>query len=235
MNEKPKIHSRFTMLIPTEDLDFLQDLDAEDGTSVVYHKPCLYDNENFTVVLIEVVSDNVYDGDLEVLLNTYNGIVIHEEWSNCFCMLEDDIDKIKDTFGWNGGAECLMGDMLTPEEKLSILERAQKKLNTPGLIYGKESGSKSSWENLQLKKEELFNDAYQKIRYGNMGEGEIVWWPNLIREYMNFSFLIQSDDLDDEDEDEDDTPSRKPVYPNIPTPWEDEDNYYYHDYEWGDF
>ena len=217
MSEKPKIHSRFTMLIPAEDLDFLQDLDAEDGTTVVYHKPCLFDNESFTVVLIEVISNNVYDGDLEVLLNTYNGIVIHEEWSNCFCMLEDDIDKIEDTFGWNGGAECLMGDMLTPEEKLSILERAQKKVNA-----------------LQLKKEELFNDAYQKIRYGNIGDGEIVWWPNLIREFMNFSFLIQSDDLDDEDEE--DTPStRKPVYPDIPSPWEDEDNYYYHSYEWGDF
>lgn len=233
MNEKPKIHSRFTMLIPTVDLDFLQDPDTGDGITVVYHKPCLFDSENFTIVLIEVISNNAYDGDLEVLLNTYNGMVIHEEWSNYFCMLEDDINKIKDTFCWSGGAECLMGEMLTPEEKHNILEQAQKKMNTPGLIYGKKSGSDSSWENLQLKKEELFNDVYQKIRYGNMGDGEIIWWPTLIEEYMNFSFLIQSDDVDDEDED--DNPSRKPAYPNIPSPWDDEDNYYYHDYEWGDF
>ena len=40
MNEKPKIHSRFTMLIPTVDLDFLQDPDTGDGITVVYHKPC---------------------------------------------------------------------------------------------------------------------------------------------------------------------------------------------------
>lgn len=66
-----------------------------------------------------------------------------------------------------------------------------------------------------------------------MGDGEIIWWPNLIREHMNFSFLIQADDLDDEDDSN--TPSRKPVYPNIPSPWDDEDNYYYHSYEWGDF
>ena len=89
-------------------------------------------------------------------------------------------------------------------------------------------------EDLRQKKEELFNDAYQKIRYGNIGDGEIIWWPNLIREFMNFSFLIQSNDLDDEDE-EDAPSTRKPVYPNIPSPWEDEDNYYYHSYEWGDF
>ena len=63
MNEKPKIHSRFTMLIPTVDLDFLQDPDTGDGITVVYHKPCLFDSENFTIVLIEVIDkiNEIYD------------------------------------------------------------------------------------------------------------------------------------------------------------------------------
>lgn len=61
-----------------------------------------------------------------------------------------------------------MGDMLTPEEKHSILERVQKKRNTPGLIYGKEKDPKSSWENLRLKKKNyLMIFTKNKIRkYG---------------------------------------------------------------------
>ena len=64
---------------------------------------------------------------------------------------------------------------------------------------------------------------------------------NIITEKKYKKDYKKEDDKDEDegnekdDEDEDDNPSRKLVYPNIPSPWDDEDNYYYHDYEWGDF
>ena len=222
---------RYTILIPREDIKDYIETDIDDSMKLIYHKPCYYNEAEWGVIEIEVTPSSVYDTDLEVLLNTYRGYAIHEEWSNCFCMLEEDIDDLGQTFYWQGAGQSLMSELMTPDEQLYLLSLKQNKLNIPGLIYGQKA-KETNWENLQEKKDELFRNEYAKIRFGNIGEGEVIWWPNLIEEFTNFSFLIQTDDIDDDDDEEEE--QKAPVQPNIPSPWDDEDDYYYREaYDWG--
>lgn len=229
---------RFTILIPREDIKDYIETDIDDSMKLVYHKPCYYNEAEWGVIEIEVTPTNAYDTDLEVLLNTYRGYAIHEEWSNCFCMLEEDVDDLEKTFCWGGAGQSLMSELMTPEEKLYLLSLKQTKLGIPGLVYGQKA-KENCWENLQEKKDELFRDVYVRIRFGNIGEGEVIWWPTLIEELANFSFLIQSDDLDDDEDEENekDLGSKKTAIPSYtPNPWDEEDDYYYHDpYDWGDY
>ena len=185
-------YPHFTILLSTENLTSLQN-DKDSCYKVLMTKDCYYCGiGEYKIAEISLLDDDEDTYDFETILNVTGSLLLHEDGSNCFCILEEDLPRLTDLFDWSGSGEILMGEMLSVEEKIILLK--EKAENKPIYIN---TGNKDHpvWEPLAPGKfvaiETLFASSGDNIKFG-VDEIESIWWPHLIED-KGYSYIIQKE------------------------------------------
>lgn len=180
---------------------------------------CLYSDE-YLIVEYSIISETPGDADIEVMLNTLGGLAYHEDGSNAICILEDDIKELSLIYSWDSAIENLMGEMLTAEERCMFLINKTRELNRDPntlMIDISPDPKTPNWIPLDNNWNKMFTDNDGRIKFGENGAEEYIWWPTLLED-KGFYIIIQGDG----EEEDDDIPVK--THPN---PWDDDDDAYF--------
>lgn len=191
---KNKIY--YTALLNNDDLISFKE--NKEYYNLLYTKICPYD-KNYSIVEYEVLSENPGDLDIEVMLYTLGALLIHEEYTNGFCMLKTDIEELKNIYSWSQSGKYAMANLLTAKERLHILKNKLEKSNKKGTPYLKINTNDGKIKLVDINKNEevLFFDEGPTIDINN--DETHIWFPYLLEEFTNSFFVILDYDLIEED------------------------------------
>lgn len=217
----------YTMFVNT---DNIKDIETLEEYLVLAQKPCMYSNGKYSVIAFTVLDQTPECYDPETILEVMGGLVLHEDGSNCFLMLEDDIDEINEIFCWDGAGGILMGELLSADDKKTLLEKKQKKEGYTGdIMINLGTRDEPQWTNLSCRANVMFEDVSTVYQLGDKAPVTDIWWPFLIEEDGGFNFVIQNSPSDEPQQ------LQYPLAKTHPNPWDpDDDDFfnYYDDYEW---
>ena len=213
----------FTMFVHT---DNIKDIETLDEYLILTQKPCVYADNKYYIIVFTVLDETPECYDPETMLEVMGGLVVHEDGSNCFLALESDIPEIEKIFGWDGGGHILMGELLTANDKMILLNKKQKKEGYAGDIkINLGSRQDPSWFSLNRQNNGLFEDKSTTFQLGNNAPVVDVWWPFLVSDDGGFNFVIQTLPSDE---------PKKTTYPlanTHPNPFNPDDDDYFMDYD----
>lgn len=219
MNKEQELYNHFTMILSKNNLDKIETV-YSDEYSIIAKKECAYSKENYMIIEFVVLDDGAYSDDLEVLLNDMGGLAIHQEGTNSFCILQEDLDELAEIFSWANSGNVLMGELLSIDDRKALLEFKQKLLGIKGdILIDLGTNDKCNYVNINNNAKDLFNFE-GRISFDSGTNIETIWWPFLLEEKGGFNFVIKK-----EDDDNDEEPSILESYP-----WDDGYNDYYYDY-----
>lgn len=213
--------TNFTMLVNT---DYIKDIEELEEYLVLTQKPCLYSNSSYSIIYFTVLDETPECNDPETILEVMGGLVLHEEGSHCFLMLETDLKEVEDIFSWEGAAGILMGEMLTAEDKKTLLKQKQKKGGYTGdILINLGTRAEPQWQQLSCRSNVMFTDEKNLYQLGDNAPCAEVWWPYLLEESGGFNFVIKKE----EDEEEEVLPPAKVV----PDPFDSDYDDFFDDYD----
>lgn len=231
-----KINTTYTVFLSKKNLELME---KDQDVKIITFKECLYVADPYYIVEFQLVGDAIEENDPEIILNSLGGLALHEDGSNYFFILENDLNELSNCFCWEGSGDVLMSELLTAPDKKLLLYKKQKEQNLDGdILLNVGSSDSQIWRPIQNAEEEIFTDKSYQYRFNGMtGKTVDIWWPFLIKEQGGFSFIIQKDD--EEDEDEEDTYPIVPVRQPDPFNTDDDDyfwdpeDYGYNRHHWG--
>ena len=213
----------YTMFVHT---DNIKDIETLEEYLILAQKPCMYSNGKYSVIAFSVLDQTPECYDPETILEVMGGLVLHEDGSNCFLMLEDDLEEVSEVFCWDSAGSILMGELLSADDKKVLLEKKQKKEGYTGdIMINLGSRQEPQWANLSGRANAMFEDISTVYQLGDKAPVTDVWWPFLIEEDGGFNFVIQN------------SPSNEPQqlqYPlakTHPNPWDPDDDDFFNDYD----
>ena len=77
-----------------------KEMEKDDDYLILASKECAYTQEPYVIAEFQILTEDPEDYDPEVILNALGGLALHEDGSNCFCMLETDIPELENSFGF---------------------------------------------------------------------------------------------------------------------------------------
>lgn len=187
--------------------DYLGDAKKEkEYYKVLYDRPCFY-CKDYNIIEFELTQE-AKDMDLEVMLDTVGALVIHEEFTNGFCLMENDIKELEELFCWESSGTSLMAELLSRAEKINLLKKQSEKDNNTLDIYYKTNplNNKSEWISLAADKGEIFLQDVYYISYGLSGKPQSIWIPHLMEEYSNYFFVVLKEEVEEDEYDIFNTP-----------------------------
>ena len=213
----------YTMFVHT---DNIKDIETLDEYLVLTQKPCMYSNNKYSVIVFTVMDESPECYDPETMLEVIGGLVLHEDGSNCFLMLEDDIDEISKIFCWEGAGNILMGELLTADDKKILLEKKQAKEGYEGaILINMGSREEPQWSNLELRNTALFEDTSTIFKLGDKAPITDVWWPFLLEDEGGFNFVVQNSPNSEPEQ------TKYPLAKTHPNPWDPDDDDFFNDYD----
>lgn len=213
----------YTMFVNT---DNIKDIETLEEYLILAQKPCMYSNGKYSVIAFSVLDQTPECYDPETILEVMGGLVLHEDGSNCFLMLEDDIDEVNAVFCWDGAGGILMGELLSADDKRILLEKKQKKEGYTGdIMINLGSREDPQWTNLSCRANAMFEDVSTVYQLGDKAPVTDVWWPFLIEEDGGFNFVIQNSPSDEPQQ------SQFPLAKTHPNPWDPDDDDFFNDYD----
>ena len=211
--------STFTMFVHT---DNIKDIETLEEYLILAQKPCMYSNGKYSVIAFAVLDQSPDCYDPETILEVMGGLVLHEDGSNCFLMLEDDIAEVEKVFCWDNAANVLMGEMLSVGDKILLLERKQEKEGYQGSIQlNLGERQNPTWVDLDGHAREMFEDVSTVYKLGDKSPMADVWWPFLLEEHGGFNFVVQSNKVEEP----------KQIQTSHPNPWDPDDDDFFNDYD----
>lgn len=213
----------YTMFVHT---DNIKDIETLDEYLVLAQKPCMYSNDKYSVIVFTVMDESPECYDPETMLEVMGGLVLHEDGSNCFLMLEDDIDEIGGIFCWDGAGSILMGELLTADDKKILLEKKQAKEGYEGaILINMGSREEPQWSNLELRNTALFEDTSSIFKLGDKAPVTDIWWPFLLEDDGGFNFVVQNSPNGEPEQ------TKYPLTTVHPNPWDPDDDDFFNDYD----
>ena len=212
MNE---LSTHFTILLSKENYEKTKE-EYKDIYLILATKPCNYSQEDYLIIDIAPLDEDPECYELESVLNDFGGLIIHENMTQGFCILEEDIEELDRAFEWDGALGFVIGSMLTPEDKRTLLTKWAKKTGkSTNITLLLENGTTIPFENHST---EIFTDERDKYKFGN--EEIAVWWGDVFNTVGGCQVYIQK-----EDEEE--------LLPSAyhPNPWDKDDDKYYGYYD----
>lgn len=217
----------YTLFVNT---DYIKDIEALDEYLVLAQKPCFYANGHYSVIVFTILDETAEAYDPETILEVMGGLALHEDGSNCFLVMENDIEELADIFCWDSAAHILMGEMLTPDDKRVLLEKKQKQSDFSGeIMINLGSKEEPKWESLDKNNTAVFTDESTVYKLGDNAISTDIWWPFLIEENGGFNIVVQKK-VDDEPEQ-----VQYPLAKTHPNPWDPEDDDFFNDYDYPDW
>ena len=173
-----------------------KEMEKDDDYLVLASKECAYTQDPYVVVEFQILTEDPEDYDPEGILNALGGLALHEDGSNCFCMLETDIPELENSFGWDGAADILMAELLTVSDKLLLLQKKQKSKAGNGPIWLNVGTRENAiWRPIENASQELFEDKTFHYRFGDISYPTVeIWWPFLLKDIGGFYWAIKGDE-----------------------------------------
>lgn len=225
--------THYTAFIKTT---FLEELKELEDYVILTSKPCIYTNDEYTVIEFISLGENAEDYDPEKILKDMKALVLHEEGSNSFLILEEDLIEIEELFNWDSGGSVLMSELLTTEDKKIILLKKQRKEKITGQIkMNIGSKEKPEWKLINEIPKQLFGDLGCAYKFSENLEPVDIWWPFLMGEIGGFNFIIQKiAETKDFDKKPKHDSSLYPIIKHQDSFWDDYDDPYdyYEEYDW---
>ena len=215
----------YTLFVNT---DHVKEIEELDEYLVLTQKPCMYANGKYSVIVFTILDQTPECYDPETILEVMGGLVLHEDGSNCFLMLENDIGEVADIFCWDGAANILMSEMLTADDKRVLLEKKKEKEGYEGdILINLGTRQEPQWTGLNCRSNAMFDDTSTIYQLGAKGPVTDIWWPFLIEENGGFNFVIQNTFAEEPKAEQLQYPLTK-LHPN---PWDPEDDDFFNDYD----
>lgn len=213
----------YTLFVNT---DYIKDIETLEEYLILAQKPCLYANGSYSVIVFTILDETPECYDPETILEVMGGLALHEDGSNCFLIMENDIEELADIFCWDSAAHILMGEMLTPDDKRLLLEKKQKQSNSSGeIMINLGSREEPKWESLDKNNTTMFTDESTIYKLGDNALATDVWWPFLIEENGGFNFVVQNSPSDEPQQ------LQYPLAKTHPNPWDPDDDDFFDDYD----
>ena len=214
----------YTMFVNT---DNIKDIETLEEYLILAQKPCMYSNGKYSVIAFTVLDQTPECYDPETILEVMGGLVLHEDGSNCFLMLEDDLGEIGEVFCWDSAGSILMGELFSADDKKVLLEKKQKKEGYEGdIMINLGSRQEPQWTNLSCRANAMFEDVSTVYQLGDKAPVTDIWWPFLIEEEGGFNFVIQNTEAEEEPKQ-----LQYPLTKTHPNPWDPDDDDFFNDYD----
>ena len=205
----------------------IKDIEALDEYLILAQKPCLYSNNKYSVIAFSVLDQSPECYDPETILEVMGGLVLHEDGSHCFLMMESDIPELEKIFSWDSAASIVMGEMLSAGDKQLLLEKKQKKEGYEGnIMINLGTREDPQWSSLSCHANAMFEDTSTLYQLGDKAPVTDVWWPFLVEEEGGFNFVIKNTEPQEEQEQ-----LQLPLPKTHPNPWDPNDNDFFDDYD----
>lgn len=217
------LNSRWVILLDKCTADEFEETDFK----VIARTPNMYSQE-YELVLVEAL---VIDGDYtaeDVMIST-GALAVHEEYTNAVITTLENVSDLNDIYPWSGGGNCLIGDMLTDVERMSLVmhhfyTKAKTRISIEDIDIKMDKDGKKIIP-LSDNLEKMFTDDPYSIIYKD--DEWVVWFASLVKEETGM-FLVVVDDSIVDDDDEDSASARM-----LPAPYYKDWDDWYDDYPWG--
>lgn len=230
------ILTHYTGFIETNSLEKLKELEEY---VILTSKPCIYTNDEYSIIEFISLSEQAEGCNPEKILQDIKALVLHEEGSNSFLALEEDLEDIKELFNWDSGGSVLMSELLTTEDRKIILLKKQRKEKIIGQIkINTGTREKPEWKLINEVPKQLFEDLGGLYKFSEELKPVDIWWPFLMNEIGGFNFIIRKASVSEDDK-KDETnlypvtkTHQKSFWDNYDDPYDDPYDYYEDQYDW---
>ena len=194
-----KYPERYTIVVNKSIVDTWEK-DVPDFT-ILNQADIWYDDSLVCLEITPKVKDGGYT--VEDVFDLTDALMAHEEYTSGFFTDESSIEKLADSYSWDGSAWTLIGDMLTEGEKIHIL------LMQFDLITGEKPLIKDLEYSTSLQKDperiykpiignvkDLFGDVATWFRFKpkDGAPAEINgWWANIVPDCGLFVIILDYD------------------------------------------
>lgn len=174
----------YTGLIKNDDLDIL---DYCKEIVINDFRDCTINNE-YSVVEFEFISNLTKPNIIDLLLETYGFIFVHEVGSACFNMLNKDKSILESIYFWTGGIKTGIADLLHYEEKYTILKEVEKTSPGVGKIMVKFD---EEWIDID-DDEGILDESLTTYKKGT-GLEQTLYWPTLISQFTKSYIAMKNE------------------------------------------
>ena len=175
----------YTILISEDNLKKCKTENA-DLVSIIAEKDCQYTAELYQIAEIALLDVTAGD-DLEQLLNDLGALVLHEDLTSGFLILEEDLAELETIAGWSGGFLYIMGEMLTIEDRKYLLDLMIRKTKKSDKV--KIKCADGIFRDVIDRPTEIFTTIDDKYLIGS--EEETIWWPGILNDYGDYQVYVQ--------------------------------------------
>lgn len=212
----------FVVLLSDENLEKMKD--NKDYIYLV-SKPCAY-TTGYSIAEFAIAADIEDDDarDPEIIIATLGALAYHETYTEGFCVLEEDLIELGEIFEWDGAGNTLMSELLSTNDKSSMLidflkTKHKIELTEEDVLIK----DKKDLDFVPLKSNysKLFLSDDLIVKAKNLPE-EVIWWPFVLDEIKGFYFIVRKD-IDSDGE----VPVSKTK--NLSKLYDYDDDYHYYD------
>ena len=214
--------TNFVVLLSDENLEKMKD---DKDYIYLVSKPCAY-TTGYSIAEFAIAADieDDYARDPEIIIATLGALAYHETYTEGFCVLEEDLIELGEIFGWDGAGNTLMSELLSTNDKSSMLidflkTKHKIELTEEDVLIK----DKKDLDFVPLKSNysKLFLSDDLIVKAKNLPE-EVIWWPSVLDEIKGFYFIVRKD-IDSDGE----VPVSKTK--NLSKLYDYDDDYHYYD------
>ena len=212
----------FVVLLSDENLEKMKD---DKDYIYLVSKPCAY-TTGYSIAEFAIAADIEDDDarDPEIIIGTLGALAYHETYTEGFCVLEEDLIELGEIFEWDGAGNTLMSELLSTNDKSSMLidflkTKHKIELTEEDVLIK----DKKDLDFVPLKSNysKLFLSDDLIVKAKNLPE-EVIWWPFVLDEIKGFYFIVRKD-IDSDGE----VPVSKTK--NLSKLYDYDDDYHYYD------
>lgn len=212
----------FVVLLSDENLEKMKD---DKDYIYLVSKPCAY-TTGYSIAEFAIAADieDDYARDPEIIIATLGALAYHETYTEGFCVLEEDLIELGEIFKWDGAGNTLMSELLSTNDKSSMLidflkTKHKIELTEEDVLIK----DKKDLDFVPLKSNysKLFLSDDLIVKAKNLPE-EVIWWPSVLDEIKGFYFIVRKD-IDSDGE----VPVSKTK--NLSKLYDYDDDYHYYD------
>lgn len=212
----------FVVLLSDENLEKMKD---DKDYIYLVSKPCAY-TTGYSIAEFAIAADIEDDDarDPEIIIATLGALAYHETYTEGFCVLEEDLIELGEIFEWDGAGNTLMSELLSTNDKSSMLidflkTKHKIELTEEDVLIK----DKKDLDFVPLKSNysKLFLSDDLIVKAKNLPE-EVIWWPFVLDEIKGFYFIVRKD-IDSDGE----VPVSKTK--NLSKLYDYDDDYHYYD------
>lgn len=197
--------NRYTALVTKEDLNYIEDYLSEYIT--LYEKKDLVQDDNFYIIYFELIEEASIN-DLSYLFDIY---ALHEESSRTIIINKSKEEEVRRIFYWSSATSVLFSELLTPTEKIEIIQNSlNEEKEDIEIMIDMDKDKCLNLNDVYLDintcgtSKGLFQDKYTKAKcILDKKEPESIFYTYYINTHLDLYYISVCEGLDINEQDED--------------------------------